>query len=230
MISYVSYPIQWWEIMKIGIVGGTGDIGEGMALRLSHLHEVILGSRDESKACATSDCTIETLKGRGVTSHCSGVSNQEAVDAADVIVLALPFQHVRATLSGLTGFEGKIVVSPVNPMGKKGHFFYDQPEEGSAALYIKKMLPESARLVTAFNNIAAHKWKELDAVLDYSVAVCSDDQEAKKIVMSLISDLPNLTPLDAGPLSSSSIVESITPLLLNIAKNNGMRDVGVYFR
>ncbi len=216
--------------MKIGIVGGTGDIGEGMALRLSHIHEVILGSRDESKACTASDCTIETLKGRGIQSKCRGGSNQEAVDAGDVIVLALPFAHVDSTLAGLNGFENKIVISPVNPIARSGHFYYDPPEEGSAAVYIKNRLPESARLVVAFNNIAAHKWKDLDAVLDYSVAVCSDDQDAKHVVMDLIRDLPKLSPLDAGPLAVSSIVESITPLLLNIAISNKMRDVGVYFK
>jgi hypothetical protein len=216
--------------MKIGIVGGTGDIGEGMALRLSHIHEVVLGSRDESKACTASECTIETLKGRGISSRCRGVSNQEAVDAGDIIVLALPFAHVESTLSGLSGFEDKIVISPVNPIAKSGHFYHNPPQEGSAALFIQNRLPKSVRIVSAFNNIAAHKWKDLDATLDYTVAVCGDDVQAKQIVMDLISDIPSLSPLDAGPLSVSSIVESITPLLLNIAKNNKMRDVGVYFR
>ncbi|MCP1662334.1 MAG: NADPH-dependent F420 reductase [Methanocalculus sp. MSAO_Arc1] len=216
--------------MKIGIVGGTGDIGEGMALRLSHIHEVILGSRDEAKACTASDCTIDTLRSRGVHAQCRGVSNQEAVDAGDVIVLALPFAHVESTLAGLSGFEDKIVVSPVNPIARSDHFSYDPPAEGSAAVFIKNRLPKSATVVSAFNNIAAHKWKELDALLDYSVAVCSDDADAKAIVMDLIWDIRSLTPLDAGPLSVSSIVESITPLVLNIAKNNQMRDVGVYFR
>ncbi|MDO9538923.1 MAG: NADPH-dependent F420 reductase [Methanocalculus sp.] len=216
--------------MKIGIVGGTGEIGEGMALRLSHLHEVILGSRDEAKAYTASECTITTLKERGITSICRGVSNQEAVDAGDIIVLALPFAHLESTLSSLTGFEDKIVITPVNPIGRAGHFYYNPPEEGSAAIYIRERLPKSARIVSAFNNIAAHKWKDLDATLDYTVAVCSDDAEAKSIVMELIHDLPNLTPLDAGPLAVSSIVESVTPLLLNLAKLNGMRDVGVQFK
>ncbi len=225
-----SATVQEGHSMKIGIVGGTGDIGEGMALRLSHLHEVILGSRDESKACAASDCTIETLRDRGVHSLCRGVSNQEAVDAGDIIVLALPFAHVESTLSALHGFEDKIVISPVNPIARSDHFYYAPPDEGSAAVFIKNRLPESARVVSAFNNIAAHKWKELDSLLDYSVAVCGDDAAAKSVVMDMIRDIPRLTPLDAGPLSVSSIVESITPLILNIAKNNKMRDVGVYFK
>jgi NADPH-dependent F420 reductase len=215
--------------MKIGIIGGTGDIGEGLARRLSHRHEIILGSRDEEKACIASECTIEALKARGMESYCCGATNQEAITRADIVILSIPFRHVESTLGNLTGFEGKIVVSPVNPMGKSDHFYYDPPAEGSAALYIRKMLPESTRLVTAFNNIAANKWKQLDEVLDYSVAVCGDDQKAKETVMNLVNEVSQLRAFDAGPLAVASIVESITPLLLNIARFNGMKDVGIRF-
>jgi NADPH-dependent F420 reductase len=215
--------------MKIGIVGGTGDIGEGLARRLSHRHEIILGSRSEEKACSASCCTIEALQERGVTSRCCGATNQEAVDRADIVILSLPFRHVASTLAELEGFEGKIVVSPVNPMGKSDHFFYDPPAEGSAALYIRSLLPESARVVAAFNNIAANRWKQLDEVLDYSVAVCGDDAEAKAVVMQLVGEVSELVAFDAGPLAVSSIVESITPLLLNIARFNAMKDVGIRF-
>lgn len=216
--------------MKIGIIGGTGDIGEGLARRLSHRHEIILGSRDEEKACYASECTIEALKCRGLQSRCCGATNQEAVDQADIVVLSIPFRHVESTLRDLSGFQEKIVVSPVNPMGKSDHFYYDPPPEGSAAMFIRKRLPESARLVTAFNNIAANRWKQLDEVLDYSVAVCSDDPEAKRVVMQLVGEVSGLRAFDAGPLSMAAIVESITPLLLNIARFNEMKDVGIQFR
>ena len=216
--------------MKIGIVGGTGDIGEGMACRLSHKYEIILGSRNEEKACKASECTVELLKERGLKACCLGGANQKAVDEADIIVLSLPFKHLESTLECLTGLENKIVITPINPMGKaKDHFYYDRPEEGSAALTVKKLLPES-RVVAAFNNIAAHKWKILDEELDYSVAVCSDDEEAKKIVMNLVNDIPKLKAFDAGPLAVSSIVESITPLVLNIAKYSKLKDVGIQFK
>ncbi len=218
--------------MKIGIIGGTGDIGEGLALRLSDKHEIILGSRDASKACEAADATVCSLKERKCHSNCHGCSNEEAVRDADVVVISLPFQHVASTLAAINPkyLENKIIISPVNPMGRKdGYFFFNPPEEGSAALAIRKMLPDSAKLVTAFNNIAAHKWKLLDEELDYTVAVCGDDPQAKVLVMVLVSQVSKLVAVDAGPLAVAGIVESITPLVLNIAQYNGMKDVGVHF-
>ncbi len=204
--------------MKIGIVGGTGDIGEGMALRLSPKYDVIVGSREEIKAVATCDTCRETL-----------TSNQDAVDEADVVVLAIPFKHVTPTLQTLTGFEEKIVVSPVNPIERTAYFYYAPPPEGSAAMMIKGMLPESATVCAAFNNIAANKWKQLDEELDYSVAVCCDDDGAKRKVMDIVNSVSGLRAYDAGPLASASVVESVTPLLLNIARFNKLKDVGVKF-
>jgi hypothetical protein len=214
--------------MKIGIVGGTGDIGEGMARRLSSHYDVVLGSREADKAHTTSECTIDLLKQRGLKSSCTGVSNQDVVNAADVIILAVPFKHLESTLPGLSGFEGKIVVSPVNPMEKKEFFTFVPPPEGSAALLVKKLLP-GARVVTAFNTIAANRWKDLDTDIDVAVPVCSDDADAKSIVMNIVNGTSMLKAYDAGPLAVSAMIESLTPLLLNVARYNKMRDVGIKF-
>jgi NADPH-dependent F420 reductase len=215
--------------VKIGIVGGTGDIGEGMALRLSPKYDVIVGSREEIKAVATCETCRETLQVQGMECSLAGVSNQRAVDEADIVVLAIPFKHVTPTLNTLTGFEGKIVVSPVNPIERTNYFYYAPPPEGSAAMMIEGMLPESATVCAAFNNIAANKWKMLDEELDYSVAVCCDDDGAKQKVMEIVNNISSLRAYDGGPLAAASIVESVTPLLLNIARFNKMRDVGVKF-
>ena len=214
--------------LKIGIVGGTGDIGEGMCRRLSSRYEVVLGSRDPEKAISTSECTIDFLKQRGLKSCCIGVSNQEAVNEGDLIILAVPFQHLESTLPGLSGFEGKIVVSPVNPMEKRDFFTFVPPPEGSAALLVKKLLP-CARVVTAFNTIAANRWKDLDTEIDVAVPVCSDDADAKSRVMEFVNGTSNLRAYDAGPLAVLAMIESLTPLLLNIARYNKMRDVGIKF-
>ena len=206
--------------MKIGIVGGTGDIGEGMALRLSPTFDVIVGSREKDKAEATCRLGTETLKNRGKTCSLTGVSNQEAIVSADIIVLAIPFKHLAGTLEGLHGFEDKIVISPVNPMEKHDHFTFVPPPEGSAALMVKRMLPPSARICSAFNTIAANKWKALDEELIYSVPVCGDDDAAKREVMGIVNRISRLQAFDAGPLAVSSMVEALTPLLLNIARYN----------
>jgi NADPH-dependent F420 reductase len=215
--------------VKIGIVGGTGDIGEGIAIRLSPLFDVVVGSREQDKAEATCMMGREVLKQRGKACSLTGVTNQEAIDAADIVILAIPFKHVTGTLSTLHGFEGKIVVSPVNPMEKTDHFVFVPPAEGSAALMIRHMLPKEARICSAFNAIAANKWKALDEELTFSVPVCSDDAEAKQVVMAMINKISKLHALDAGPLSVSCMVESLTPLCLNIARYNKMKDVGVQF-
>jgi predicted dinucleotide-binding enzyme len=88
----------------------------------------------------------------------------------------------------------------------------------------------SAKICTGFNNVAAGKWMELDEELDYSVVVCGDDLTAKRVVMDLVASVSKLQPLDGGPLVISGIIESITPLVITLALNNGLKDVGVYFR
>ena len=215
--------------MKIGIVGGTGDIGEGMAMRLAPRYEVVVGSREKDKAELSCQASRELLLKRGQSCFLTGVSNQEAVDSADIVILAIPFKHLASTLATLHGFENKIVVSPVNPMEKRDYFVFVPPPEGSAALMVKKMLPASARVCSAFNVIAANKWRALDEELTYSVPVCGDDAEAKQQVMGIVNATSKLRAFDGGPLAVSAMVESLTPLLLNIARYNKMRDVGIQF-
>jgi 8-hydroxy-5-deazaflavin:NADPH oxidoreductase len=215
--------------VKIGIVGGTGDIGEGIGMRLSPLFDVVVGSREQDKAEATCTMSRELLKKRGKECSLKGVGNQDAIDEADIIILAIPFKHLAGTLETLHGFEDKIVISPVNPMEKRDHFCFVPPVEGSAALMIRRILPKEARICSAFNTIAANKWKALDEELAYSVPVCGDDDEAKREVMNIVNRVSQLEAFDGGPLAASSLVEALTPLLLNIARYNKMRDVGIQF-
>jgi NADPH-dependent F420 reductase len=215
--------------VRIGIVGGTGEIGEGMAMRLSQTHEVRLGSRDVTKAGeASRECHLQ-VEGRGLPCAIDGSSNQEAVDFGDVVILAVPFKNVVGTLESVSGLEGKVVVSPVNPMERREFFTYVPPPEGSAAQLVQRLLPAS-RVVAAFNVIAANRWKALEEPLDYAVPVCGDDAAAKRTVLDLVACVPRLQGYDAGPLGTACMVECITPLLLNVARYNKMRDVGIQFR
>ena len=216
--------------MKIGIVGGTGDIGEGIAMRLSPNHDVIIGSREEDKAVESSDVCYATVTKLGLPCTVSGYTNQEAVDRSDIVILAIPFRHVEPTLATLHGFENKIVISPVNPMEKRDFFVYTPPPEGSAALLVKRLLPPGTKLCSAFNTVAANKWKALTETLDLAVPVCGDDPPTKGIVIDLVRSIPGVKAYDAGPLGVSCMVECLTPLLLNIARFNKMKDVGIQFR
>ena len=199
-------------------------------MRLSPNHEVVIGSREEDKAESSCvECTA-ALRELGIACNLSGYSNQEAIDRSDIVILAIPFRHLGLTMSSLHGFEDKIVISPVNPMEKREFFVYTPPEEGSAALLVRKLLPESTKICSAFNTVAANKWKALTENLDLAVPVCGDDAGAKAIVMDLIRTIPGVKPYDAGPLAVSCMVECLTPLLLNIARYNKMKDVGIQFR
>jgi NADPH-dependent F420 reductase len=216
--------------VKIGIVGGTGDIGEGMAMRLSPVYDVVVGSREKDQADASCDSCTYLLKQRGQECSLSGQGNQSCVDEADVVILAIPYRNLVSTLETVTGFEGKIVICPVNPMEKRDYFTFVPPAEGSAALLAKRLLPADVRVCSAFNTIAANKWRALDEELDYSVPVTGDDGAAKREVMNIVNSVSKLEAFDAGPLAASSMVEALTPLLLNIARYNKMRDVGIQFR
>lgn len=222
--------------MKVGIMGGTGNIGEGLARRicLGGKYDVVIGSREATKAEAAADGVVCCLKDHQCTATtCTGTTNANVCDA-DIIIMSLPFEKVESTIAsiGKEAFENKIVVSLINPMDrhpKEKYFLPDRPEIGSAALAIQQMLPASAKVCTGFNNVAAGKWMELDEELDYSVCVCGDDADAKRVVMDLVASVSKLRPLDAGPLAMSGVIESITPLVITIAMNNGLKDVGVYF-
>jgi NADPH-dependent F420 reductase len=216
--------------LKVGIIGGTGDIGEGIAMRLSSAHEVAIGSREEERAVYTSECCYTTLSKLGLPCAVTGCGNQEAVDRSEIIILAIPFRHIELTLASLNRLEKKIVISPINPMEKKEFFVYTPPPEGSAAMLVEKLLPPGTRVFSAFNTVAANKWKMFSEVLDLAVPVCGDDPAAKSKVLDLVRSIPGVKGYDAGPLSASFMVECLTPLLLNIARFNKMKDVGIQFR
>lgn len=216
--------------MKVGIIGGTGDIGEGIAMRLSLAHFVSIGSREEEKAIYTSECCYSAVTRMGLSCTVSGCTNQEAVDRSDVVILAIPFRHLEPTVSSLTRLGDKIVVSPINPIEKRDFFVYVPPPEGSAALLVKKLLPPGTRVCSAFNTVAANKWRSFSEELDLAVPVCGDDPIAKAVVLDLVRSIPGVKGYDAGPLAASSMVECLTPLLLNIARFNKMKDVGIQFR
>lgn len=229
--------------LKIAILGGTGNIGEGMVLRLALQNlmtdgvknEVIIGSRSRETADEAAKQALLELENCGFDTSkiiITGNTNLEAAKAAELIILTIRFDHVLPLLDeSREALENKILVTPVVPMAKEGNLFiYKPPAEGSAALAIQKKVPESTKVVAAFHNIPAGKLKDIvkcKAVHD--AIVCSDDAEAKKLVMELARNMGCLRPLDGGPLNQASIMESLTPMLINLAKLNGLKDLGMNF-
>jgi 8-hydroxy-5-deazaflavin:NADPH oxidoreductase len=205
--------------MKISLLGGTGDIAEGLVLRWSKVgHEIFIGSRSEEKAKGIASQYNEKLSERGINSVIHGMPNAEAAKESEVIIISIPPEYAVATLEGVRdSINNQIVVSPVVPMVKRGKsFFYSPPPQGSAALEIRQVLPEGARLVSAYHNLPAKELSDIEHDLDYDVVICGDDDEAKELVKKLTEDMPNLRVLDAGPLEISNMIEAITPLIVNL--------------
>lgn len=216
--------------MKIAILGGTGDIGEGLALRLAQKNEVIVGSRDEARAKEAVEAYNRTLIGRGLKDGILGMSNVDAARDADVIILAVKYQFAIQTLqSVLDVIDGKIVISPIVPMSKGKLCAYTPPEKGSAARQICSVLPPHVKLVSTFHTLPAARLASLDDPLGFDVIVCADDEEAKKVAMQLVSDLGNVRPLDGGSLEEAHLIESLTPLLINLAIKNKMKNLSIKF-
>ena len=212
--------------MKIALVGGTGDIGTGFAVRWGQKHEIIIGSRNVDKAKESAAAVLQLLEGVG---NVQGTDNASAVSTADVVVLCVPYEHLASVTTGLLdSYRSQIVISPVVPMIYNGKFFqYQPPAEGSAALQARMLLPKSVRVVSAFHTICAAALQDIKRVMKADVFVCGDDAEAIKIAVGLAGEIKSLRPLNAGPLAVSSMVESLTPFLLNVARKNKIKDAGI---
>lgn len=217
--------------MNIAILGGTGSIGEGFALRWAGKHDILICSRELDKAVSSADEYRNLLAIKGMEC-CSmtGCINENAIGGADIVVLSVPYQGVVTLLKALNPyFKNQIVISLVVPMKKNKFFEYMPPKQGSAALEIQEILPKSVKVVSSYHNISARKLAKLDLELDYDVVVCGDDDDAKHIVMELTHGIRSLRPLDGGGLASSYMIESLTPFLINLAMRNGLSDLGVKF-
>lgn len=217
--------------MKIAVLGGTGNIGEGFALRWAEKHEILLCSWELDKAVSSASKYTEALSNKGF--FCCGMTgckNETAISDADIVVLSVPYQGVITLLKELRScFSDQIVISLVVPMKKNKWFEYAPPKQGSAALEIENILPDSVKVISAYHNISAKKLADLELVLDYDVVVCGDDEHAKRTVMELTHDIKNLQPLDGGGLASSYMVESMTPFLINLAIRNGLSNLGIKY-
>lgn len=212
--------------MKIALVGGTGDIGTGFAVRFMQNHEIIIGSRSADKA-QESAAAISELVGPKVKVW--GTDNASAVAAAEVVVLCVPYEHLNSATSDIkASYNSQLVISPVVPMSYNGKFFqFTPPQEGSAAMKAKSLLPEGIRIVSAFHTTCAAALQARDRVLKADVLICGDDAEAVDLVIGLTGEIKSLRPLKVGPLEASSLVESLTPMLLNVARKNKIKEAGI---
>jgi hypothetical protein len=201
--------------LVIGILGGTGDQGRGLARRFALAgHQVLIGSRSGERA----EAAAEQL-GHGVR----GQANAAAAREADVVIAAVPWEGHGELLSALAGeLTGKIVVDCVNPMGfdKRGAYALTAaeggPAEGSAAEQAAALLPGS-RVVAAFHHVSAVLLLDPEVdTMDLDVLVLGDDREATDLVQALAGRIPGVRGIYAGRLRNCGQIEALTANLVSI--------------
>jgi len=221
--------------MQIALLGGTGDIGQGLALRLAHDtdHEVVVGSRKAEKAHTKADEYETELASRDVDASIDAAENPEAAAGADVVVLSVPAYYLSDTVDSVADAldDDAVLVSPAVGMQRdEAGLHYNPPSVGSVTQLAARTAPDDVPVVGAFHNLAAGRLANLDADLDWDVPVVADDEDAKETVTAITAGIEGLRPLDAGPLANASEVESLTALLINLAANNeGLHELGAKF-
>lgn len=219
--------------MRIALCGGTGDIGEGLALRWARDtdHEVLIGSRDPEKARTKAEEYETELDGRGVEATIKGFANAMAADRADVVILSVPPYHVRDTVEAISDRldSDTTLVSPAVGMGRDdAGLHYNRPSAGSVTAMVAETTPDDVPVVGAFHSLSAGKLADLDRELDEDTLLVGGEESVDS-VRSLAEGIEGLRALYAGPLDNAAEVESLTPLLINLATYNDLADVGVRF-
>ncbi len=198
--------------MRIGIIGGTGKEGRGLAVRWKRAgHEVRIGSRDPERGAAkASELGVD------------GGGNPEACDA-DVVVLAVPYSAHAPTLSALKPhLAGKVLIDITVPLKPPKVREVHLPEGTAAALEAQALLGDATQVVGALHHVSSVKLGDPDADIDCDVLVCGDDAAAKETVIGLVEQL-GVRAFDVGPLRNAVALESLTPILLAINKRYGAK-------
>ena len=222
---------------RIAVIGGTGPQGKGLGYRFArHGHTVVLGSRAAEKAVPVAAEVTERLSGVDGAGTVTGASNADALDGADVVLLAVPYDghdELVAALAESGALDGKVVVSCVNPLafdkqGPSGKVV--DAGEGSAAESAQRLAP-GAHVVGAFHHVSAVTlWGDRDLIEDEDVLVVGDDKDAKAVVIELARSLSGRDGIDAGRLRLARQLEPLTAVLISINKkykiHSGIRITG----
>ena len=220
--------------MKIGIIGGTGGMGKGFALRWCKKHEIIIGSRDAERAISAaneySDLAKDTYE--NIDGKILGKDNISVAKESQVLILAIPYPNIDSTCSQLLPEISNecVVISPIVPMTKTDVGFEcisikeNKPFSHQA---VEKYMNDKPKLVSAFHVISEKKLVNPTLSLDYDIFVVGDDMNSVKVVNDLINEIEGLRPIYLGGGKLSYLVEMCTPLLLNAMIKNKMKNPGI---
>ncbi len=220
--------------MKIGIIGGTGGMGKGFALRWCKNHDVMIGSRDAGRAAtAAKEYSNFAKEIYGETNRMiSGKDNLSVAKESEVLILSIQYENIDTTCSQLLpSISDKcVVISPIVPMTKTDAGFEFIPIKSGKPFshqLVEKYMKDKKKLVSAFHVISEKKLVNLKRSLDYDIFVAGDDNNSVEIVNSLIQEIDGLRPIYIGPGSLAYMVEVCTPLLINAMIKNKMNNPGI---
>jgi NADPH-dependent F420 reductase len=202
----------------VPIVGGTGALGFGLALRLAKAGvPVVIGSRAAERA----EESARKLRDRLPDADVEGLTNEEAAQKGDIVLLCVPFRNQSENLTNLKNVlrEGQILVDATVPLaaaiGGRATRLLGVPQ-GSAGQQAQEMAPAGVDVVSALHTVGAPKLADLDEELDEDVPIAGDSKDAKHAVADLIRLIPGLRPIDCGRLEMARLIEGLTPLLISV--------------
>lgn len=207
----------------LAVIGGTGTLGSGLAKRWAAAgYGIVIGSRSADKA----EAAAAALVAKGDAPAPRGTSNTEAAKAGDIVILTVPWSNHDQILNEIKSqVAGKIVVDTTVPLVPPKVARVQLPPETSAALATQQRLGETARVVAAFHNVAAHKLQRGEPI-DCDVLIFGDDPKDRAVVMAL-AEAAGLRGVHAGPLANAVAAEALTSILIGINRNYKVDGAGI---
>ena len=199
----------------VGVLGGTGPAGKGLAARLASVGvEVVVGSRSTQRAEEACSSIVERWPDRNL--QLTPADNTTAAEA-EVVVVATPWEAAAAAAGSVAKqLDGKVVISMANAITRMGDEFEPLvPPRGSVAAHVQSAVP-GARLAAALHHLPARALANLEAPVESDVLICSDHPSAYEVTAELVNLVPDLRPLNAGSLSNAAPIEAISAVLLQL--------------
>ena len=217
---------------SIGVVGGTGDLGRGLAVRLAKAgHSLIIGSRNAEQAVSSAEAVSAVLADRGIAHPAiSGADNVATAQQGEIVFVTVPFGAHQPTLESIRdAVQGKVVVDVTVPLVPPKVARVQLPAEGSAGQIAQALLGEAVQVVSAFQNVAAaHLQADMEIPCD--VLVTGNDKPARQTVIDLIESM-GMRGFHAGLINNAAAAEALTSILININKqyktHAGLRLTGI---
>ena len=207
----------------IAILGGTGDLGTGLAIRWSKAgHRIVIGSRTIEKARNA----VANLKKISPETPADAMENPDAAAAGDIVVLTVPAEHQVSTLETVRdGLTGKILIDVTVPLVPPKVGTVQLPQVGSAGKRAQDFLGDEVMVVTAFQNVAAHLLQE-DVAIECDVLVAGNKRAARDKVIELAEEA-GMRAWHAGPIENSAAAEALTSILIQINRRHKISHSGI---